>query len=81
MPSKEVPAKIGSLDKISHKPGGGAVQVIDEKPVWNTKARIDHLAKNYKPGGKCILVRVTFNILLYKKFSYTLHKAFLKANF
>lgn len=71
LPNKQVPSKIGSLEKINHRPGGGLVQVnvkywlntislflikflfqvINEKPNWNRRARIDHVAKDYKPGG------------------------------
>ena len=27
------------------------MHVIDEKPHWNKSARIDHLAKGYRPSG------------------------------
>ncbi|CAF0712416.1 unnamed protein product [Brachionus calyciflorus] len=51
LPPKEVPSKIGSLEKINHKPGGGNVSFLDEKLRWKKMARIDHIAKGYAPGG------------------------------
>jgi hypothetical protein len=51
MPNKEVPSKIGSMELLSHKPGGGTRKILDEKPKWKKIARTEHFAKEYKPGG------------------------------
>lgn len=51
LPPKDVPSKIGSLEKVSHKPGGGNKPVLNEKLQWPKVARTDHVFKGYRPGG------------------------------
>lgn len=48
---RDVDAKIGSLQNVTYRPGGGNVTVIDEKPSWNAAPRIDNKNVNYKRGG------------------------------
>lgn len=51
-PRKDVSSKIGSLEKINHKPDGGNIQLIDIKPNWKKEARTQHgWGGVYKPGG------------------------------
>jgi hypothetical protein len=44
-------SKIGSLERIDHKPAGGNVTLFSEKPKWKKSSRTDHTFKGYKPGG------------------------------
>ncbi len=51
---KKVNAKVGSLDYVTHKPGGGNIQVVNEKPIWNKEAKVDHVKKDYIKKGNII---------------------------
>ena len=42
-PRYKTEAKVGSLEKIFHKPGGGDVDIIDFKPKWKSGAKIGSL--------------------------------------
>lgn len=48
---KKVNPKIGSFDKIHHKPGGGNIQVVNEKQTWRKEAKIDHIKRDYQKKG------------------------------
>ncbi|XP_023209506.1 microtubule-associated protein tau-like [Centruroides sculpturatus] len=57
---KNVKSKIGSLDNIKHKPGGGERKVASQKLEWQASSKIGSLEKaSHKPGGgdKKILVQ------------------------
>lgn len=48
---KKVGAKVGSLDKINHRPGGGNIQVVNEKQLWKKQSRVDHIKHDYEKRG------------------------------
>lgn len=44
--------KIGSMDKVSHKPGGGDVKIQTQKAKFKAESKIGSLDKiAHKPGG------------------------------
>ncbi len=43
--------KVGSLEKISHKPGGGNIKVVNEKQLWRKEAKTDHIKRDYQRQG------------------------------
>lgn len=44
--------KIGSMDKVSHKPGGGDVKIQTQKAKFKAESKIGSLDKiTHKPGG------------------------------
>jgi hypothetical protein len=55
-PNKNVDPKVGSLQNITHRPGGGNVQLIDEKLEWPKQPRIDARNPNYKRGGMLFFI-------------------------
>ncbi|XP_076340966.1 uncharacterized protein LOC143241650 [Tachypleus tridentatus] len=49
---KSVTSKIGSLQNVKHKPGGGERKIISKKLDWSAESKVGSLEKtSYKPGG------------------------------
>lgn len=48
---KKINSKIGSFEKIKHKPGGGNIQVVNEKPLWRREAKVEHIKRDYQRKG------------------------------
>lgn len=45
-------SKVGSLDNIKHKPGGGQVKIFSERPKIEAKSKVGSLDNiKHKPGG------------------------------
>ena len=61
--------------KFFNEKGGGNVKVINEKPVWKKVAKIEHVARDYKPKGgqvKILNEKGKFGSFFSKKFSFVL---------
>ena len=48
----QITSKVGSLDNISHKPGGGQKKIFSEKPKFVAKSKCGSLDNvTHKPAG------------------------------
>jgi len=50
--SKRAAPKVGSLDNYAHRPGGGNIRVLDQRPVWKKEPRTDHVKHDYQRSGE-----------------------------